>query len=80
MDRFDKFVWWWYAEDVAKLNGHIILKAHRQVYARDDTFEYLLTHNNGVWRGSDLLKDDLAQTIARGERAGGAQFTYDIPG
>lgn len=49
------------SEEVAKINGHIILNANRQIYARDTDFEYLLPHNQGMKRGSDLLNDEFAQ-------------------
>jgi Protein of unknown function (DUF4238) len=48
-------------EDVAKINGRIILNANRQVYARDADFEYLLPHNQGVKLGSDLPNDEVAK-------------------
>jgi hypothetical protein len=47
------------AEEVAKVNGRIILNAKRWVYARDDTFGYLLQHNAALRRGSDLPEDRL---------------------
>ncbi len=49
------------AEEVAKINGQIILNANRQVYARDSTFEYALLHNSGAKRGNDLPNDELAK-------------------
>jgi hypothetical protein len=52
-------------EDVAKVNGRIILNANRQVYARDDTFEYALRHNTGKERGSDLQNDEIAKAAAQ---------------
>ena len=52
------------AEDVAKVNGRLILNAGRQVYARDDSFEYALPHNGVVKRGVDILNDDFAKRKA----------------
>lgn len=52
------------AEDVARINGQIILNANRQVYARDSSFEYLLQHNPRVKLGSELADDELAKTRA----------------
>ena len=49
------------AEDVAKVNGRLILNAGRQVYARDDSFEYALPHNGVVKRGADLPNDEFAK-------------------
>lgn len=49
------------AEDVAKINGRIILNAGRQVYARDDQFEYMLQHNAGTKRGTELKDDAVAE-------------------
>lgn len=51
-------------EDVAKINGRIILNAGRQVYARDATFEYLLQHNPGIKQGSDLVDDEFTKMKA----------------
>jgi hypothetical protein len=45
------------AEEVAKINGHIIANCNRQVYARDADFEYLVRHNEGIKRGLDLPDD-----------------------
>jgi Protein of unknown function (DUF4238) len=43
-------------EIVAATNGIVIAHGHRQVYARDDKFRYMITH--GVLRhGSDVLAD-----------------------
>ena len=56
------------AEDVARINGRLILNASRQVYARDDIFEYDLPHNVIVKRGVDLPLDDFAKW--RADRAG----------
>ena len=52
-------------EEVAKVNGRLILNANRQVYARDDAFEYALRRNAGRKRGSDLQQDELANEAAR---------------
>jgi hypothetical protein len=49
------------AEEVARINGRIILNANRQVYARSDEFDYLLQHNPGQKRGSQLRDDELAK-------------------
>jgi hypothetical protein len=51
--------------DVAKINGRIILNANRQVYARDDNFEYLLQHNPGAKLGRHLADDDFAKSRSR---------------
>lgn len=40
------------ASDVAKINGRIILNVNRQVYARDEDFEYSLRHNEGARRAA----------------------------
>lgn len=45
-------------EIVAATNGIVIAHGHRQVYARDDKFRYMITSGN-LRRGSDVL-DDLA--------------------
>jgi hypothetical protein len=47
-------------EAVARVNGRIILNANRQVYARDNTFEYALQHNDGRKFGTDLQNDEIA--------------------
>lgn len=47
-------------DDVAKTNGRIILSAKRQIYARDEQFEYLLRYHAGRAPGSDLAHDELA--------------------
>lgn len=44
------------AEQVALVNGVIISHAHRQIYARDDRFVYMLTRG-APRRGVDLLRD-----------------------
>lgn len=43
--------------DVAKFNGRIILEAHRQVYARDEQFEYHLQPDERPRLGSTLRGD-----------------------
>ena len=48
------------AEDVAKINGRIILGVKRQIYARDDGFEYLLRYHPGRTPGAKLLQDERA--------------------
>ena len=40
--------------EVSRINGRIILNANRQVYARDEGFEYSLGHNTDTKRGNDL--------------------------
>jgi hypothetical protein len=42
---------------VAQINGSIILHASRQIYARDDTFPYMMKHHTEIARGSQLLRD-----------------------
>ncbi len=49
------------AEEVAKINGHIILNANRQVYGRDGEFSYDLRHNAGIKKGTNLLEDPVAR-------------------
>lgn len=49
------------AEDVAKINGRIILNAGRQVYARDDEFEYMMQHNARTKLGAELKDDAFAE-------------------
>jgi hypothetical protein len=51
-------------EDVAKINGRIILNANRQVYARDEKFGYMLQHNAGIRSGIDLQNDDFTKAKA----------------
>ncbi len=45
------------AEDVAKINGRIILHAGRQVYARDEQFQYSIHGNTGPKHGYALQDD-----------------------
>jgi hypothetical protein len=52
------------ADEVAKINGRIILNANRQVYSQDDSYEYLLQHNAGMKLGRDLADDDFAKSKA----------------
>jgi len=49
-------------QEVARINGRIILNANRQIYARDEDFEYSLRHDRGTRRGSDLPHDELARS------------------
>jgi hypothetical protein len=53
------------AEDVAKVNGHLILNARRHVYAWDGDFAYALRHNDGIRRGYELPMDELL--VRKGE-------------
>jgi hypothetical protein len=46
-------------EDVAKVNGQVILHARRQIYASSDQFKYALTHNAGLRSGSELTSDSV---------------------
>lgn len=41
---------------IAATNGVVIAHGHRQVYARDDKFRYMITSGN-LRRGSDVLAD-----------------------
>ena len=43
-------------EIVAATNGIVIAHGHRQIYARDDRFRYMITHGT-LRRGSDVLAD-----------------------
>lgn len=44
------------AKSVAAINGIVIAHGHRQIYAREDKFHYMMTE--GVLRhGSDILID-----------------------
>jgi hypothetical protein len=45
------------AKRVAAMNGRTILNAGRQVFARDDKFEYYLPTNGGLKPGSELQSD-----------------------
>ena len=49
------------ADDVAKINGRIILNARHQVYASGPESEYLLRHNPGAKRIEELLEDKGAE-------------------
>jgi Protein of unknown function (DUF4238) len=60
------------ASEVAKINGRIVVNANRQVYARDDDFEYALRHNEGTKKGSDLAHDELARQKAGNESGTGS--------
>ena len=41
--------------EIAQINAAIALHAERQIYARDDQFNYQMAHNEK--RGSDYLAD-----------------------
>lgn len=44
--------------DVAIMNGHLIRKAWRQIYAKDEDFLYSLAPGRGFRRGKDMTTDD----------------------
>jgi Protein of unknown function (DUF4238) len=48
-------------DQIAAINGSIILHASHQVYAKDRNFFYIMTHHKNIMPGNNLLNDECFQ-------------------
>jgi hypothetical protein len=59
-------------DEVAKVNGQVIVQARRQVFASSEVFQYALPHNDRLRSGGELIDDDLVIGRSSGAPGSGA--------